>query len=256
MRLERPIYFARKETLLATRRAVVAGWRDVSERLRSDGYPDLAWEVNRFVERNAAPPKPRRNLDRPNAQVGASTAEQGALQNTGVNLNVASLGVVTNHRHSHSLLLAGLYRRTPSSQPLTLRVASLVGWAASSKLNPRSWSRENDTYPPLTSQAISEVVIDVEADLAWGVMMTSSQCSGSGSTASRGRRTGATDSGRTRCHGSVHRFEREATPQRSAQHPLRPTRAPDSRIASRCEPIITCHGLGLADGVSCSPRRA
>jgi hypothetical protein len=44
-----------KETLLATRRAVVAGWLDVSERLRSDGYPDLAAEVNRFVERMPPP---------------------------------------------------------------------------------------------------------------------------------------------------------------------------------------------------------
>jgi hypothetical protein len=34
-----------KETLLATRRAVMAGWRDVSERLRGDGYTDLAGEV-------------------------------------------------------------------------------------------------------------------------------------------------------------------------------------------------------------------
>jgi hypothetical protein len=45
-----------KETLLATRGAVVAGWRDVSERLRSEGHPDLAGEVDRFIER-MRPPK-------------------------------------------------------------------------------------------------------------------------------------------------------------------------------------------------------
>ena len=44
-----------KETLLATRTAVVAGWRGVSERLRGDGYPDLAGEVERFVDRMPAP---------------------------------------------------------------------------------------------------------------------------------------------------------------------------------------------------------
>jgi type IV secretory pathway VirD2 relaxase len=40
-----------KETLLATRNIVVTGWRNVSERLRGEGYPDLAREVDRFVER-------------------------------------------------------------------------------------------------------------------------------------------------------------------------------------------------------------
>jgi hypothetical protein len=44
-----------KETLLATRSAVLAGWRDVSEGLRGDGYPDLAGEVDRFVERMPPP---------------------------------------------------------------------------------------------------------------------------------------------------------------------------------------------------------
>jgi hypothetical protein len=45
-----------RETLLATRSAVVAGWRDVSERLRGEGYQDLAGELDRFIER-MPPPK-------------------------------------------------------------------------------------------------------------------------------------------------------------------------------------------------------
>jgi hypothetical protein len=44
-----------KETLLATRSAILAGWRGVSERLRGEGHPDLAGEVDRFVERMPTP---------------------------------------------------------------------------------------------------------------------------------------------------------------------------------------------------------
>src|SRR5580704_16196581 len=38
-----------KETLVRTRGYVVNGWRAVSERLRADGYPNLANHVDRFV---------------------------------------------------------------------------------------------------------------------------------------------------------------------------------------------------------------
>ena len=38
-----------KETLVRTRGDVVDGWRAVSERLRADGYPDLANNVDRFL---------------------------------------------------------------------------------------------------------------------------------------------------------------------------------------------------------------
>lgn len=51
-----------KETLLATRSAVVAGWRGVSERLRGDGYQDLAGEVDRFVERMPSPQTEKESL--------------------------------------------------------------------------------------------------------------------------------------------------------------------------------------------------
>ena len=39
-----------KETLLATREAVIDGWRSVSAQLRSDGYSELAQHVDRFIE--------------------------------------------------------------------------------------------------------------------------------------------------------------------------------------------------------------
>jgi hypothetical protein len=51
-----------KETLLATRSAVVAGWRDVSERLRGEGYPDLAGEIDRFVARMPPPQTEKESL--------------------------------------------------------------------------------------------------------------------------------------------------------------------------------------------------
>jgi len=38
-----------KETLVRTRGHVVNGWRAVSERLRADGYPNLADHVDRFI---------------------------------------------------------------------------------------------------------------------------------------------------------------------------------------------------------------
>jgi hypothetical protein len=41
---------AGKATLLATRKSVLEGWRSVSDRLR-DGYPELAEQVRKFVER-------------------------------------------------------------------------------------------------------------------------------------------------------------------------------------------------------------
>jgi hypothetical protein len=40
-----------KTILLATRKAVVDGWRAVSERLREDGHRELAEQVGRFVDR-------------------------------------------------------------------------------------------------------------------------------------------------------------------------------------------------------------
>ena len=40
-----------KETVLKTRRAVVDGWRAVSERLHQDGHHELAAHVDRFIER-------------------------------------------------------------------------------------------------------------------------------------------------------------------------------------------------------------
>ena len=51
-----------KGTLLATRSAVVAGWIDVSERLRREGYPDSAAEVEWFVERMPPPQTERETL--------------------------------------------------------------------------------------------------------------------------------------------------------------------------------------------------
>jgi hypothetical protein len=51
-----------KEALLATRSAVVAGWRGVSERLRDDGYPDLAGEVDRLVDRMPPPQTEKESL--------------------------------------------------------------------------------------------------------------------------------------------------------------------------------------------------
>jgi hypothetical protein len=53
---------SRKETLLATRSAVVAGWRGVSERLRGDGHPDLAGDVDRFVDRMPPPQTEKESL--------------------------------------------------------------------------------------------------------------------------------------------------------------------------------------------------
>jgi hypothetical protein len=46
---------AGKEALISTRERVVAGWRAVSARLRSDGNHKLSWEVEQFVEQMPPP---------------------------------------------------------------------------------------------------------------------------------------------------------------------------------------------------------
>jgi hypothetical protein len=64
-----------KETLVRTREHVVDGWRAVSERLRGDGYPNLANHVDRFL---AQMPSVRTDAEMVNDQVRSSGRHRDA----------------------------------------------------------------------------------------------------------------------------------------------------------------------------------
>jgi hypothetical protein len=64
-----------KETLVRTRGHVVDGWRAVSERLRADGYPNLANHVDRFL---AQMPSVRTDAEMVSDQVRSSGRQRDA----------------------------------------------------------------------------------------------------------------------------------------------------------------------------------
>ena len=64
-----------KETLVRTRGYVVNGWRVVSERLRADGYPNLASDVDRFL---AQMPNVRTDAEMISDQVRSSGRQRDA----------------------------------------------------------------------------------------------------------------------------------------------------------------------------------
>src|SRR3984957_1314399 len=64
-----------KETLVRTRGCVVDGWRAVSERLRADGYPDLANHVDRLL---AQMPSVRTDAEMVNDQARSSGRQRDA----------------------------------------------------------------------------------------------------------------------------------------------------------------------------------